>query len=74
MGEFSKNRRKPKRNGEKIKVGQVAALPEGRGATVELKNGNEIALFNVAGKFHAGATDGGHDSTGRLSSAGAGGP
>ena len=47
MGKLSANKRKPKRDGTKVKVGQVGALPEGRGATVQLKDGTEVALFNV---------------------------
>lgn len=53
MGKAKKNPRKPKRKGRKIKVGKIGALPEGRGATVQLKDGSEVALFNVDGKFHA---------------------
>ena len=53
MGKFNENKRKPKREGKKVKVGQVGALPEGRGATVQLKDGTEVALFNVGGKYHA---------------------
>lgn len=53
MGKYKENKRKPKRTGEKIKVGKVGALPEGRGATVQLKDGNELALFNIGGRFHA---------------------
>ncbi len=53
MGKRHKNPRKPKREGKKIKVGQVGALPEGRGATVQLKNGGELALFNIGGEFRA---------------------
>ncbi|MEZ5346636.1 MAG: Rieske 2Fe-2S domain-containing protein [Pyrinomonadaceae bacterium] len=53
MGQYNKNKRKPKREGKKIKVGEVGALPEGRGATVQLKDGSELALFNVGGEFRA---------------------
>jgi nitrite reductase/ring-hydroxylating ferredoxin subunit len=53
MGKLYKNKRKPKREGKKVKVGQVGALPEGRGATVQLKNGNEVALFNIDGNYYA---------------------
>ena len=53
MGKLSKNLRKPKRVGKKLKVGQIDALPEGRGATVQLKDGSELALFNVDGNFYA---------------------
>ncbi|CAN5325247.1 nitrite reductase small subunit NirD [soil metagenome] len=53
MGKLYKNKRKPKREGKKISVGNVEVVPEGRGATVKLKDGTEVALFNVKGKFHA---------------------
>lgn len=53
MGKFHENRRKPKREGKKITVGHVEAVPEGRGATVKLKSGGELALFNASGKFYA---------------------
>jgi len=47
------NKRKPVREGKRHKVGPDGAVPVGRGATVQLKEGNELALFNVAGKYHA---------------------
>jgi nitrite reductase/ring-hydroxylating ferredoxin subunit len=53
MGKNYENKRKPKREGKKVTVGKVGALPEGRGATVQLKTGGELALFNVGGKFYA---------------------
>ena len=53
MGKPKINPRKPKRKGEKIKVGQIGALPIGRSATVQLKDGSEVALFNVDGEFYA---------------------
>lgn len=53
MGKIYENRRKPKRKGKKITVGKADAVPIGRGATVKLKSGGEVALFNVSGKFHA---------------------
>jgi nitrite reductase/ring-hydroxylating ferredoxin subunit len=53
MGKLYKNKHKPKREGKKITVGNVGAVPEGRGATVKLKDGGELALFNVGGEFHA---------------------
>jgi NAD(P)H-dependent nitrite reductase small subunit len=53
MGKYYDNPRKPKRKGEKVVVGGVDALPPGRGATVELDDGSEVALFNVGGKFYA---------------------
>lgn len=48
-----KNKRKPVRNGSMHKVGRVEAVPAGRGATVQLKDGSEVALYNVNGNFHA---------------------
>lgn len=53
MGKFYENKRKPKREGKKITVGQVGDVPAGRGATVKLKDGSEVALFNVGGEFYA---------------------
>lgn len=45
------NFRRPPREGELITVGRVEDVPEGRGATVELKNGGELALYNIGGQF-----------------------
>ena len=53
MGKVFENRRKPKREGKKITVGKTEAVPVGRGATVKLKDGTQVALFNVGGSFHA---------------------
>lgn len=53
MGKHYENKRKPKREGRLVTVGPVEAVPPGRGATVKLKGGGEVALFNVNGKFHA---------------------
>lgn len=53
MGKLRDNKRKPKRQGKKVAVGKREAVPPGRGATVQLKDGTELALFNVKGKFHA---------------------
>jgi nitrite reductase/ring-hydroxylating ferredoxin subunit len=53
MGKHYENKRKPQREGKKITVGRVEAVPEGRGATVKLKTGGELALFNVGGRFYA---------------------
>src|ERR1700712_2956220 len=47
------NKRKPKREGKFVNVGKAAAVPEGRGATVELKGGAEVALFHSQDKFYA---------------------
>jgi nitrite reductase/ring-hydroxylating ferredoxin subunit len=52
MGKYE-NRYKPKRRDRTITVGKVEAVPPGRGATVQLKDGNEVALFNVGGEFYA---------------------
>ena len=53
MGKIFENKRKPVREGKKIAVGKIDAVPSGRGATVKLNNGKEIALFNVGGNFYA---------------------
>ena len=53
MGKLYVNKRKPKRTGSKVTVGRVGDVPPGRGATVKLKGGAEVALFNTNGKFHA---------------------
>jgi nitrite reductase/ring-hydroxylating ferredoxin subunit len=53
MSKLYTNKRKPMRQGKKITVGNVEAVPPGRGATVKLKDGTEVALFNVKGKFYA---------------------
>lgn len=53
MGKVKSNPRKPKREGNKLKVGKVGDLPEGRGATVQLKDGSELALFRSADKYFA---------------------
>ena len=38
---------------ERVVVGRVQDLPPGRGATVEMSNGEELALFNVEGQLFA---------------------
>jgi nitrite reductase (NADH) small subunit/3-phenylpropionate/trans-cinnamate dioxygenase ferredoxin subunit len=53
MGKHYENKRKPKREGKYHTVGKEDAVPPGRGATVKLTDGSEVALFNVNGKFHA---------------------
>ncbi len=53
MGKLYQNRRKPEREGKKVTVGKAEAVPPGRGATVKLKNGTEVALFNSGGEFYA---------------------
>lgn len=47
------NKTKPDKIGVRHKIAQVGAVPEGRGATVQLKDGSEVALFNVGGRLHA---------------------
>jgi len=49
----SGNFRKPQREGRAVTVGRVEDVPPGRGATVELTGGRELALYNVNGEFHA---------------------
>ena len=53
MGKHRENKKKPVRTGNIVTVGRAEAGPPGRGATVKLKDGNEIALFNIGGTFHA---------------------
>jgi len=53
MGKYQENPRKPKRQNRLLKIAKVEALPKGRGATVQLNDGSEIALFNAEGKFYA---------------------
>ena len=47
------NFRRPHREGKIVTVGRVDDLPEGRGATVELHGGKEVALYRVDGEFFA---------------------
>ncbi|MGH9944750.1 MAG: Rieske (2Fe-2S) protein [Pyrinomonadaceae bacterium] len=47
------NPKRPPRTGEKVTVGRVEDVPPGRGATVELNGGKELALYHVAGHFYA---------------------
>jgi nitrite reductase (NADH) small subunit len=47
------NFKKPAREGRTITVGRVEDVPPGRGATVELLDGTELALYNIDGEFHA---------------------
>ncbi len=53
MGKLYENKRKPERSGKKVTVGKITDVPAGRGATVKLKDGKEVAIFNVGGNFHA---------------------
>ena len=47
------NPKRPPRTGRQVTVGRVEELPPGRGATIELPDGKELALYNVGGTFHA---------------------
>jgi nitrite reductase/ring-hydroxylating ferredoxin subunit len=49
----SGNLKRPRREGQTVTVGRVEDVPVGRGATVELLNGRELALYNVEGRFYA---------------------
>lgn len=48
----SLNPRRPPRSGGLVTVGRVGDVPEGRGATVELEGGKELALYNVGGRLY----------------------
>lgn len=52
FGPKSANPRRPERAGQLVTVGRAEELPEGRGATVELANGKELALYNVGGSLY----------------------
>lgn len=47
------NSRRPERSGELVIAGRAPDLPLGCGATVELPQGKELAVFNVNGEFFA---------------------
>ena len=47
------NPKRPPRTGAQVTVGRIADLPAGHGATVELPDGKELALYNVGGTFYA---------------------
>ncbi|MGD9588324.1 MAG: Rieske (2Fe-2S) protein [Pyrinomonadaceae bacterium] len=53
MGKQKENKRKPRREGRVVTVGKAESVPPGRGATVKLKDGTELALYNVGGAFYA---------------------
>ena len=53
FGRSFTNPRRPAREGKLVAVARAEELPEGRGATVELGGGRELALYNVAGRFYA---------------------
>ena len=50
--EFQKLR-KPPLQGKTVTVGRIEDVPVGRGATVQLDGGKELALYNVGGQFFA---------------------
>lgn len=47
------NRRRPEREGRVVTVGCVEDLPVGRGATIELADGSELALYHTSEGFYA---------------------
>ena len=49
----SEELRTARRTGQTVTVGRVEDIPPGRGATVELPDGRELALFNIDGTFYA---------------------
>jgi nitrite reductase/ring-hydroxylating ferredoxin subunit len=53
MSKYKENKRKPQRSGKLVTVGKYEDVPAGRSATVKLKDGTEVALFNIGGKFSA---------------------
>ena len=53
FGRSFTNPRRPAREGKLVAVARAEELPDGRGATVELEGGRELALYNVAGRFYA---------------------
>src|SRR5215510_10687047 len=44
---------KPERNGVTVTVGLTEDVPVGSCVTVDLSDGNELALYNVDGEFYA---------------------
>ena len=47
------NLKKPKREGQTVTVGRTEEVPPNRGATVQLLDGTELALYNIDGEFYA---------------------
>ena len=47
------NFKKPQREGQLVTVGRVTDVPEGRGATVQLLSGMELALYHIGGEYFA---------------------
>ncbi|MCA1621186.1 MAG: Rieske 2Fe-2S domain-containing protein [Acidobacteria bacterium] len=52
-GRRFENPKTPRREGKLVTVGRVEDLPEGRGATVELHGGRELALYRIGDRFYA---------------------
>ncbi len=50
---FNINPKKPVRRNRLVTVGRAEDVPDGRGATVELEGGKELALYNANGEFFA---------------------
>jgi len=48
-----RNPKRPARSGTLTTVGRVEDVPDGRGATVELKDGTELAVYHTEGRFYA---------------------
>ena len=48
-----RNKKKPIRQNIRHKIARVGAVPSGRGATVQLKDGSQVALFNAGGSLYA---------------------
>ena len=52
-GQEQGNSERAERAGGLVTVGRATEVPEGRAATVELKDGTELALFHAEGSFYA---------------------
>ena len=53
MGKCRENKLKPEHSGRIITIGKTTDIPSGRGATVKLRSGSEIAVFNSGGQYYA---------------------
>ncbi|MFM8440127.1 MAG: Rieske (2Fe-2S) protein [Acidobacteriota bacterium] len=53
MDRVFENPKRPTREGRLVSICAIEAVPDGRGAAVTLKEGGEIAVFNVGGQFFA---------------------
>ena len=52
LGSKLSNFKRPPREGKLVTVGRAEDVPAGRGATVELDGGKELALYNIDGEFY----------------------